>query len=78
MDAGDRLHQGRLAGAVVADQADDAARLDRESDAAQRLDRAEGLAHVVEFEQAHRAAFALLTRSSQTASTSTAPIAICW
>ena len=48
------LHQRRFAGAVVADQADHLAGLDRERDAAQRLDRAEMLAHVVEFEKAHR------------------------
>ena len=58
--------------------ADHRARLDRERDAAQRLDRAEILADVLELEQAHRRRpSALLMRSSQTASTSTAPMAIC-
>src|SRR5574337_926678 len=79
VDAGDRLHQRRFAGAVVADQGDGAAGLDREGDAAQSLDRAERLAHVRKFEQAHRRQPPLLLmRSSQTARIKTAPMAICW
>src|SRR3954451_16673562 len=39
--AGDDLHQGRLAGAVVAHQADDFARSDREIDMGQGPDGAE-------------------------------------
>ena len=79
IDAGDRLHQRRFSSAVVADEADDAARFHGEGDAAQRLDRSERLAHVLEFEKAHRRQPPeLLMRSSQTARISTAPIAICW
>ena len=43
-----------------------------------RFDGAEMLLHVGELEQAHRWLRARLTWSSQTASTSTVPIAICW
>ena len=39
--AGDDLDQRRLAGAVVAEQRHDLAAADRETDAAQRFDRAE-------------------------------------
>jgi hypothetical protein len=39
--------QRRLAGAVVADEAEDLARVDRDRDAAQRLDPAEALADAV-------------------------------
>ena len=75
--AGDGLHQGRLAGAVVADQTDDLPRLDAESDPAQGLDRPEVLPDVVELEQAHRSLRVRFIWSSQTASTSTVPMAIC-
>ena len=79
MDAGDRLHQRRFARAIVADERDRAARLNRKGDAAQSFDGAEGLADVLEFEQAHRRQpCLLLMRSSQTARISTAPMAICW
>ena len=44
VDPGDRLDQRRLAGAVVADQADDLAGVDVEVDPVQSLDRAEALA----------------------------------
>ena len=47
MDAGDRLHQRRLAGAIVADERDRAARLDEKVTPAQRFDGAEGLADVL-------------------------------
>ncbi len=77
VDAGDDLHQGRFAGTVVADQSHDFAGIDLEIDAEQDLDRPEMLLDAVEFEQAHRWPRARLTWSSQTASTSTAPIAIC-
>ena len=46
VDAGDGLHQRRLAGAVVADQADHLAGRDLEIDAVQHVDRAEALADV--------------------------------
>ncbi len=51
VDAGDRLHQRRLAGAVVADQADDLAGVDGEVDPVQSLDRAESLADSLELEE---------------------------
>ena len=79
MDAGDRLHQRRFARAIVADERNRAARLDRKGHAAQSFNGAEGLADVLEFEQAHRRQPALLLmRSSQTARINTAPMAICW
>jgi hypothetical protein len=51
VDAGDRLHHRRLAGAVVADEADDLASVDGEVDPVQSLDRAESLAHSLQLEQ---------------------------
>ena len=51
VDAGDRLHQRRLAGAVVADEADDLAGVDGEVDPVQRLDRAESLADSLQLEE---------------------------
>ena len=51
MDPGDRLHQRRLAGAVVADEADHLAGVDGEIDPVQSLDRAESLAHVLQLEE---------------------------
>ena len=53
VDAGDGLHQRRLAGAIVADEADHFARLDREVDAMQHVDRAKTLADAVEGEKGH-------------------------
>jgi hypothetical protein len=44
LDAGDGLHHRRLAGAVVADEADDLAGVHGEVDPVQSLDRAEPLA----------------------------------
>ena len=77
--AGDRLHERRLAGPVVANQRYRAAGLDRERDPAQSLDRAESLADVLQLEKTHRRQPSLLLmRSSQTARISTAPMAICW
>ena len=51
VDARDRLHHRRLAGAVVADQADDLALVDGEVDPVQSLDRAESLAYSVQLEE---------------------------
>src|ERR1700741_4557789 len=46
--SGHDLDQRRLAGPVVADQADDLVLADREVDIAQRLDRAKELLHALE------------------------------
>jgi len=51
--AGDDLDQGRFAGAVIAHEADDLARLEVEIDPRQRLDGAEMLRDAVELEQGH-------------------------
>ena len=51
MDPGDRLDQSRLAGAVVADQADHLTGVDLEVDPVQSLDRAESLAYAFDSEQ---------------------------
>src|SRR3954468_9421858 len=51
--AGDDLDQGRLAGAVVAHEADGLAGLHDEADTLERLDRAEMLRHALELEQRH-------------------------
>ncbi len=51
VDAGDRLHQRRLTGPVVPDQADDLTGVDGEVDPVQSLDRAESLAHLIELEE---------------------------
>ncbi len=51
--AGDDLDQRRLAGAVVAHEADHLACADFEVDAAQRFDRAEILGDVLQLEKAH-------------------------
>jgi hypothetical protein len=48
VDPRDRLHQRRLAGAVVADEADDLAGVDGEVDPVQSLDRAESLAYILQ------------------------------
>ena len=61
--AGDHLDQRRLAGAVVAHQADDLAGLERERDVVDRLDGAEMLRNVGEFENCH--ALSLLPGSRQ-------------
>ena len=50
VDAGDRLDERGLAGAVVADQRDDLAGLDLEVHVAERLDRPEALAHPLQGE----------------------------
>jgi hypothetical protein len=47
-DAGHHLDQRRLAGAVIADQADDLVAADRQRNVAQRPDRAEGLADILQ------------------------------
>ena len=47
-DAGHHLDQGRLAGAVVADQPDDLVLADREVDVLQSVDRPEELLHALE------------------------------
>ena len=49
--AGEDLDQRRLAGAVVADQADDLADVDVQADAAERVDVAVGLRDVAELDQ---------------------------
>ena len=49
--AGDHLHQGALAGAVLAGEPVDRAGLKREIDAAQGLDAAERLDDVCKFDQ---------------------------
>ena len=49
--AGDNLDQRRLAGAVVAHEAQDLAGLDRQVDASQRLDRAKVLSDAPQFQQ---------------------------
>ena len=46
--AGEDVHQGRFAGAVVADEADAFARVDREIDAVKRADGAEMLFDAVQ------------------------------
>ena len=51
MDPGDRLDQRRLAGAVVADEADHLAGVDGEVDPVQSLDRAESLAYSLQLEE---------------------------
>ena len=51
MDAGDHLHQGALAGAVLPREAVNGSRPQREIDAAQGLHAAEGLDDVCEFDQ---------------------------
>ena len=79
VDAGDGLHQRRLAGAVVADQADHLAGRDGEVDAVQHVDRAKALADAGEREQRHtRLSLRIWYWSMKTARISTAPIAICW
>jgi hypothetical protein len=50
VDAGDRLHERRFAGAVVADERHHLARAHGEVDAVERLDRPEALRHVLERE----------------------------
>ena len=52
--AGHDLDQGRFAGAVVAHQSHDLARLEMKIDAGQRLDRTEMLGYGLQFEQRHR------------------------
>ena len=52
--AGDHLDQRRLAGAVVAHQADDLARLERQRHVVDGLDGAEMLGNVGQFENRHR------------------------
>src|SRR5207302_10584137 len=49
-EAGDDVEQGRLAGTVGADQAEDLAVVDREADVVDRLHPAEALAHATELE----------------------------
>ncbi len=51
VDAGDRLHQGRLASAVVADECNHLAGMHGEVDPVQSLDRAESLADSLELEE---------------------------
>src|SRR5262249_41171265 len=55
---GDDLHQGRLAGAVVAEQSHDLATFDLEADTAQGLDGAEMLGDLLQAEQRCRFAHA--------------------
>ena len=50
--AGEDLDQRRLAGAVVADQADDLAAVDMKIDAAERIDAAVGFRDVAKLDQA--------------------------
>ena len=79
IDAGDGLHQRRLAGAIVADEADHLARLDRQVDAMQHVDGAKALADALQGEKGHtRDSFRTWYWSMNTARISTAPIAICW
>ena len=55
--AGENLHQRGLAGAILAKQADDLARLQRETDAVQHFDKAEALADRAEIDgEAHDSA----------------------
>ena len=58
--AGDDFHQRRLAGAIVAHEAQDLARMQREVDAPQRLDRAEMLGYSLELENRHPASLSSL------------------
>src|SRR6185436_19414621 len=53
-DAAEHLHQCRFARAVLADQRDDLARVDRERDILQRHRAGEAFADVVHFEQRNR------------------------
>ena len=53
-DAGEDLDQRRLAGAVVADEADHLAVIDAEIDAAERIDAAVGFGDVAQLDQAFR------------------------
>ena len=54
VDAGDDLHQRRLAGAVLAHQRMDMAALQAERDVVERQHAGKGLAHVLDFEQIFR------------------------
>ena len=54
--AGQDMHQGRLAGAVMADDADAFACTDREIDAVQSADSAEGFLDAVEVDERRAAA----------------------
>ena len=54
MHAGQRLDQRRLAGAVVAEEAQDFARVHLQRDVVQDVDRAEGLVDVAEFDDRGR------------------------
>ena len=67
--AGDHLDQRRLAGAVVAHQADDLAGLERQRNVVDRLDGAEMFRNVGEFENRHpsylRPALTLIHRSNR-------------
>ena len=62
LHAGNDLDQRRLARAVLADQAMDLARLEAEVDVAERVNAAESLGNVAEFEERHRGSLAT-TRS---------------
>src|SRR5215216_6319186 len=65
IDAAENLHQGRLAGAVLADQRMDLARLDREVDVAQGLNAGKTLAYAAHFENCgHRAITSIICVSS--------------
>src|SRR5260363_1967 len=62
IDAAQHLHQGRLAGPVLADQSVDLARRDGEADVPQGLDIAEALADVAHFQDCgHRLVSLFLT-----------------
>src|SRR5204863_2145361 len=79
VDAGDGLHQRRLASAIVADQPDHLAGRNGQIDAVQHVDRAEALADAAKRKQGHtRDSLRTWYWSMKTARISTAPIAICW
>src|ERR687884_197474 len=65
LEPGNDVEQGRLAGAVRTDHADDLARLDVEGHAGQRDDATEPLPAVVRQEVWHRTPFAALTAGSR-------------
>src|SRR5437879_11802997 len=64
IDAAENLHQGRLAGAVLADQRMDLPRLHREVDVAQGLNAGKTLAYAAHFENCgHRAITSIICLS---------------
>src|SRR5688500_15195904 len=90
MDTADALHQGRFAGAIVAEQRQDFAAMGLDADALERVNRAETLLGLVDGKQRRRhcaladwsararASRWLRNTSASTASTMMRPMAIIW